>query len=322
MFTRTGRGLLAILFAVAGLGGLAATPASAHINDFVGNWVNNDSDTSGITRVVVTRAGSHLTVRVFGQCHPVDCDWGTDNADIYTAAVGDNVVQGAKMVVARFNAGFAKKMVILRQAQGDDLRFEALTNFTDSSGRSDYAMTGRLHRQGIVIPIPLPGPGGGGIGGGGGALTEDCISFNNNNVALQNIGGRWKIVDGSMWILDFGANHDQGQRALDIIQHYRFNRQCFVGRPNPSMTYWKRGDSVPSGSMGGDDCTNNNPDTTHAAHVGGEWKVADGGHWMLSFGTREAEARKAEQVIHRYNLNRQCFVGRPNASMTYWLSQH
>jgi hypothetical protein len=38
-------------------------------------------------------------------------------------------------------------------------------------------------------------------------------------------------------------------------------------------------------------------------------------------GGNESEARQAEEVIRHYRLNRQCFVGRPNPGMTYWLSE-
>ena len=28
-------------------------------------------------------------------------------------------------------------------------------------------------------------------------------------------------------------------QALKIIKHYKMNSQCFVGRPDPSMTYFR-----------------------------------------------------------------------------------
>ena len=124
-----------------------------------------------------------------------------------------------------------------------------------------------------------------------------------------------------MWMLSFGSNEDEARRSADIIRHYRFTQQCFIGRPNASMSYWKRGNRVPSNDYTDDDCTNNNPDTTQARRVSGAWKVVDGSHWMLHMGNKENEARRAEEVIKHYNLNRQCYVGRPDPGMTYWLSE-
>ena len=137
------------------------------------------------------------------------------------------------------------------------------------------------------------------------------------------MGGEWKVVQGSMWMLSYGSDQSAAQRAAEIIQHYRFDKQCFIGRPNASMSYWKRGDDVPSGGYPGDDCTNNNPNSTHAQFVGGEWKLVDGGHWMLSFGSNASEAHQAEEVVHHYHLNRQCWVSRAGggSKLNYWLSE-
>ena len=41
-------------------------------------------------------------------------------------------------------------------------------------------------------------------------------------------------------MLDFGAGHGNALAALHYIRKYRFNEMCFVGRPDPSMTYFKR----------------------------------------------------------------------------------
>jgi hypothetical protein len=303
-------GFAAVL--AAGVFGLAA-PASADVSQLVGNWVNQDHDTSGITRVIVTHAGpNRVRVRVFGQCHPTDCNWGQVMGHSYFEGAGSNRV---KAVMARFNAGFATKIVILRDVAGPRLNYEVLTDFTDGSGRRDYDVVGRLHRA-AAMPHPSPGPGPMPV------PSEDCVTFNPGTTHVAHVGGEWKIVDGSHWIASFGAHHAEANRAMHIINHYHFNRQCFVGRPNPSMTYWKRGAHiVPSNSMGGQDCVGFNPATTHVAHVGGEWKIVDGSHWIASFGSKHAEANEAIALIHHYHMNRQCFVGRPHPSMTYWLSQ-
>ena len=100
-----------------------------------------------------------------------------------------------------------------------------------------------------------------------------------------------------------------------------FDQQCFVKRPNAAMMYWKVGNHVPSNPTPGQDCVGNNPASTSVQNVGGAWKVVDGSHWMLDFGPDQAAANQALAVIKKYHLNRQCFIQRPNAQMTYWLSE-
>ena len=68
---------------------------------------------------------------------------------------------------------------------------------------------------------------------------EDAIAFNPANVAALKVGDRWKVVEGAMWMLDFGASEANARKAAWIIKHYNFTRQCFVGRPNAPMMYFR-----------------------------------------------------------------------------------
>lgn len=69
---------------------------------------------------------------------------------------------------------------------------------------------------------------------------EDCVSFNPANIEVKRIGGRWKIVEGTHWIMDFSNKEGEARMAFKIIKKYGFNRICFVGRPDPSMIYFRR----------------------------------------------------------------------------------
>ncbi|MCC6699745.1 MAG: hypothetical protein IT365_29245 [Candidatus Hydrogenedentes bacterium] len=47
--------------------------------DYVGDWRNDDRETGGITRMIITREeDDRLQVHVYGACVPSDCDWGTE----------------------------------------------------------------------------------------------------------------------------------------------------------------------------------------------------------------------------------------------------
>src|SRR6202012_5697623 len=61
-----------------------------------------------------------------------------------------------------------------------------------------------------------------------------------------------------------------------------------------------------------------NPMSVQASYVGGEWKVVDGGLWLLSYGPNAGAAEHAAEGVHHYNFSAQCFVRRPNAPMMYW----
>ena len=68
---------------------------------------------------------------------------------------------------------------------------------------------------------------------------EDCISFDYNQAVVKQVSGSWKIVVGSMWLKDFGNKESEARQALKIIKHYKMTSQWFVGRPDPSMTYFR-----------------------------------------------------------------------------------
>lgn len=76
-------------------------------------------------------------------------------------------------------------------------------------------------------------------------LNEDCIPFNNDKVTIMRAGPQnsWKMVEGNMWMVDFGntaTSATEARQALSIVKKYKFNRQCFIGRPDPSFEYWKK----------------------------------------------------------------------------------
>lgn len=147
---------------------------------------------------------------------------------------------------------------------------------------------------------------------------EDCLSFNPATTEVRNIGGRWKIADGGHLILDFGGNKDEADQALAIIKHYGLDSICFVGRPDPSLTYWRVNGQSPAGPAPGEDAIGFNPDTIEVKQINGRWKIIDGSHWILDFENNEAEARTSFQIIKKYGFRYICFVGRPGPSMTYF----
>ena len=318
------------------------TPAMASIQDFVGSWKNVDPNSNGIVAIKIQRTGQTLKIRAFGSCSPTPCDWGQVQGQVFAPNVSANLNSQAKWAVANYTTGFSKTTLVM-SLQGNQLVVESYTQFTDGSGRTNYMNREKFKNfggggggggGGWPFPWPMPGggggpggwgpggggpgggPGGWGPGGGGGMGEEDCISFNPDTTHVAFVSGRWKIVDGDHWILDFGGNAAEANQAMAIIQYYHFNKQCFVGRPDPGMTYWLKGHNAPNGAYGGEDCVDFDPNNVSVEGGGGNWRVVDGGHSMFSFPSQD-EANQAVAVIQNYNFRYSCFVGRPGPSMTY-----
>lgn len=210
---------------------------------------------------------------------------------------------------------------------GLDCQWVDITGVPDG----DYVLEARTNRNGVVPEdwygdnftwagvritgnsvqeIPAP------------CYPEDCVSFNPKTVTAKQISGRWKVVDGTHWMMDFGSKQAAAKQAVKVIKYYGMNRMCFVGRPAPGgqqlMMYFKITNAAPSGPFSGEDAIPFSNFNVSAQFVNGHWKVVDGAHWMLDFGLSEANARKAVWLIKRYGFNFICFVGRPNAPMMYF----
>ncbi|MDH3892413.1 MAG: hypothetical protein OEV49_15170 [candidate division Zixibacteria bacterium] len=147
---------------------------------------------------------------------------------------------------------------------------------------------------------------------------EDCLGLDPMEARAEQANGSWRIVAGGSIMLDFGDKQDEAERAIEIIRHYKLDEQCFVGRPNPPMRYWKVKGEAPSGAMPGEDCISFNPDNIAVENGSGDWKIVADGHIILNFGDQEHEARTSLKIIKCYGFTSTCYVGRPDASMVYF----
>ena len=73
----------------------------------------------------------------------------------------------------------------------------------------------------------------------GAMQNEDCIPFNPANLRLKKEGSQWLMTDGRSRMKMF-PNQKEARQALQIIKKYRFNRTCYIGRPDPSMVYFRK----------------------------------------------------------------------------------
>ena len=158
-----------------------------------------------------------------------------------------------------------------------------------------------------------------------GNRREDCLPFNNRNLRLQNRGGRggWTISDGRQLLFAFGEKKTEAQETLNLIRRYRFNQSCYVGRPGPSMTYLKVNNKVPRfasipSSKRPNDCISYSTRNLRVQKIGPRWVLTDGRATPLSSPSK-AEMVQAKAIIQSHGMTKQCFVGRPNASLKFWL---
>jgi hypothetical protein len=274
---------------------LLLTPVVA-LADLTGTWNSDDGGTYYLRQI-----GN--TLHWYGERAPSNPNW----SNVFHGRIQGGQIKGSWADVPKGQVMNHGQMKLSIRQNGNVLVAEHKTGGFGGS---------RWTRAGYVQPVqPMPIP--------SGSLTpvqplkEDCVGFNPDTTQVQRIDGRWKIVDGSHWMFDFGNNEGEARKALRVIKRYNTNKSCFVGRPHASFTYLKRGNNAPAGHMPGEDCVGFNTANAQVQHIDGRWKIVDGSHWMFDFGNKENEARTSLQVIKKYGFNKSCFVGRPDPSFTY-----
>jgi hypothetical protein len=109
-----------------------------------GVWLNTDSGTRGIAKVVTAVNGSELTVRAFGAGNPDLIDWGEVEADyIYANSLSSREAAG---FTARYHFDFAEIHLQANWNQGL-LVLASFTSFKDGSNRSNYFSRDFFHRN-------------------------------------------------------------------------------------------------------------------------------------------------------------------------------
>ncbi|PQA88454.1 hypothetical protein [Hyphococcus luteus] len=285
--------------------------AGMPLNQWTGAYEKN---TDGLHSLSITNNGGALEISVKGECTPNPCDWGSAPAVAFADSAGGDPASNTEAITAVYNQSFATKTIVLDGRAGNTLRAHIYTHFTDNSGRSDYVAHVSLKKK-MLIARPLPG--GPIIARPLKPFKEDCISFNPDAVSVAKKNGSWKLVQGSMWMLDAGSKKSEMNRAKTIVQHYGMNKQCFVGRPDASLEYWLAGNAAPSGGLAGEDCVSINPNGLSVKNSGGHFTiVSNGNHYAFTAPSQE-EAETVIKAIKYYGFTKSCFVGRPDPSMRY-----
>jgi hypothetical protein len=266
--------------------------------DLSGEWTCDDGG-----RYYLRQVGN--TLYWYGERSATNPSW----SNVYHGRVQGDRVRGSWADVPKGGAN-SRGELQLQIRENDNVL--VATHKTGGFGGSRWVRAGYTS-----TPAPAPAPSPTPAPPPSVQVQEDCIGFNPNSTEVRRVNGRWKIVDGSHWMFDFGNKEGEARQALRVIKHYRMNQSCFVGRPDASFEYLLVSGNAPSGSLSGEDCVRFNPNNIEVKRIEGRWKIVDGDHWMFDFGNKQAEARHAFAIIKKYGFNRSCFVGRPNASFQY-----
>ncbi|BBO84610.1 hypothetical protein DSCO28_51760 [Desulfosarcina ovata subsp. sediminis] len=268
--------------------GLLAATAWA---DLTGRWTCND----GGTYYLREQAGQ---IYWYAEAKGTPPAWAT----VFSGRMVDGAIEGHWINVPKGRATGSGELKLVVEKDGQRLR--AVERSSGFKGSRWTRLDSAAHAS---SPLTRLKPSAG----------EDCVQFDPARTGVQQVSGRWKITDGAHWLFDFGNNAAAARKALDVIRHYRMDRACFVGRPQPAFTYMLAKGGVPTGAMTGEDCVAFDTGRLTVSKIQGRWKIVSGRRWLFDFGNNESEARAALAIIRRYRFNQACYVGRPKADFSY-----
>lgn len=193
-------------------------------------------NTSGIHSILMIRMnGSSLSVQFFTNF--------TDNRAPYTGVYSFKKASDEDCIAFDYQKAEAKKV-------GDRWKITVgnmlLLDFASSETEAKQALSIIKHyKMTSQCFVGRPDPSleyylVGGNAPVGAKQGEDCVSFDPAKIAVKQVSGSWKIVEGDHWILDFASNKAEADESFKIIKKYGFKYICFVGRPGASMTYFRK----------------------------------------------------------------------------------
>jgi hypothetical protein len=98
----------------------------------IGQWTNEDTNTSGITRIIIHYERSSISVQTWGKCHPTDCYW-NEYPDVKYAV--SDVTKMTMFITWTFNFKISSlKLEVLMDGR---LKILVHDHFIDNSGRGD-----------------------------------------------------------------------------------------------------------------------------------------------------------------------------------------
>ena len=125
---------------------IAPSIAPGASGGFVGTWINEDPDTRGITRLVISNGprNDELTIRVFGKAHPSDIDWGESLLHLYGTSVEDPNYQYATTL---YEDRSSTRTLTLELEDTNVIRLVRYSRFASSDSRHNFCQVEYFRRS-------------------------------------------------------------------------------------------------------------------------------------------------------------------------------
>jgi hypothetical protein len=139
------------------------------------------------------------------------------------------------------------------------------------------------------------------------------VAFDWRQLQVWLDGGDWKLGCGGYTIANFGPYLLDARRALDVLQFYRCNEHCLVGRPAPVCSFFLCAGQAPRGGAFGLHGQSFRPDDVTVRKIGMEWSIGDAHQTLLLFGQAKADAKTMLRIIQEKKFDLLAYIGAGNS---------
>lgn len=147
---------------------------------------------------------------------------------------------------------------------------------------------------------------------------RDCLRHDPDSLRVEESRGRWFVREGRRSLI-MTPSEAEAQQIVDTIDRYHLTERCFIGRPDPSMTYWLYDGDAPNGEMEAEDELHHNMYGYDVVERRGRIFVTDGRSSIVVC-PNYREAAHCLHVLRHYRFDRRAFIGRPDSSMSFFKS--
>ena len=105
------------------------------LTSMLGTWINTNTASRGIVKVILSSDEGALAVHAFGACDPAPCEWGRAS-DVVACAAGPGSTEPMGFT-ARYDFDFLEVRLEANLSRGL-LIIASFNTFHDDSGRSDF----------------------------------------------------------------------------------------------------------------------------------------------------------------------------------------
>ncbi len=150
--------------------------------------------------------------------------------------------------------------------------------------------------------------------------VEQLTTFDHRRAELERIDNRWQLRAGEISLKDFGNHEKEAREALHLIRELKLTQHGAVGAPLPVMEYWLSDGHAPEGLISGLQTTAIDPQLLRVEQIQGQWCLRDARQVLFAFGSHQAEAQRALEIIRYHGFSQVGYLGHPVPLMMYFLT--